>query len=196
MFREGDEPMKPPANVKTPAQYVASLPADRAKTITAVRALVVGHDRLDDPPVPLSRHLQQAADLLRRTDDKKVFVEAAYRYVTPSTDLTLRLSYNSDAKQLAQQLNGSIALHQRLADGWYLGVRILKMSLKYQDDQWYSFKGAPLAVYALVSSGAGGRSRALHRGAGAERQRVGRCRWTVERVRRHLGDLLIGRGTC
>ncbi len=32
--------MKPPPNVKTPAQYIASLPADRAKTITAVRALV------------------------------------------------------------------------------------------------------------------------------------------------------------
>ena len=32
--------MKPPSNVKTPAQYVASLPADRAKTIATVRALV------------------------------------------------------------------------------------------------------------------------------------------------------------
>ncbi len=35
--------MKPPSNVKTPAQYVASLPADRAKTIAAVRALVNEH---------------------------------------------------------------------------------------------------------------------------------------------------------
>jgi uncharacterized protein DUF1801 len=35
--------MKPAANVKTPAQYVASLPADRAKTIAAVRALVNKH---------------------------------------------------------------------------------------------------------------------------------------------------------
>src|SRR6266481_1514910 len=26
----------------------------------------LGHDRLDDPPVSISRHLQQAADLLRR----------------------------------------------------------------------------------------------------------------------------------
>ena len=32
--------MKPPSNVKTPAQYIASLPADRAKTVAAVRALV------------------------------------------------------------------------------------------------------------------------------------------------------------
>ena len=35
--------MKPAANVKTPAQYIASLPADRAKTIATVRALVNRH---------------------------------------------------------------------------------------------------------------------------------------------------------
>jgi hypothetical protein len=35
--------MKPPSNVKTPAQYIASLPADRAKTIATVRALVSKH---------------------------------------------------------------------------------------------------------------------------------------------------------
>ena len=32
--------MKPPPNVKTPEQYIASLPADRAKTITTMRAFV------------------------------------------------------------------------------------------------------------------------------------------------------------
>jgi len=35
--------MKPPSNVKTPAQYIASLPAGRAKTISTVRALVNKH---------------------------------------------------------------------------------------------------------------------------------------------------------
>src|SRR5690348_7520654 len=35
--------MKPPSNVKTPAQYIASLPADRARTIATVRALVNQH---------------------------------------------------------------------------------------------------------------------------------------------------------
>ena len=35
--------MKPPSSVKTPTQYVASLPADRAKTIATVRALVNKH---------------------------------------------------------------------------------------------------------------------------------------------------------
>ena len=36
--------MKPPPNVKTPAQYIDSLPADRAKTIATVRALVNKHN--------------------------------------------------------------------------------------------------------------------------------------------------------
>jgi hypothetical protein len=40
---EDEESMKPAANVKTPAQYIASLPADRAKTIATVRALVNKH---------------------------------------------------------------------------------------------------------------------------------------------------------
>jgi hypothetical protein len=35
--------MKPPSSVKTPAQYIASLPADRAKTIATVRAVVNKH---------------------------------------------------------------------------------------------------------------------------------------------------------
>ncbi len=35
--------MKPPSNVKTPAQYIASLPDDRAKTIATVRAFVNKH---------------------------------------------------------------------------------------------------------------------------------------------------------
>jgi uncharacterized protein DUF1801 len=35
--------MKPPPNVKTPAQYIASLPADRAKTIATMRAFVNEH---------------------------------------------------------------------------------------------------------------------------------------------------------
>lgn len=40
---EADAPMKPPADVTTPAQYIASLPADRAKTIATVRAFVNQH---------------------------------------------------------------------------------------------------------------------------------------------------------
>jgi hypothetical protein len=77
--REGDESMKPPSNVKTPAEYIASLPADRAKTIATVHALVNKHiPRGYDEclvwgtigwTIPLSRYpdtYKQAADLLRR----------------------------------------------------------------------------------------------------------------------------------
>src|SRR6201990_2982202 len=35
--------MKPSSNVKTPAQHIAAHPADRAKTIATVRALVNKH---------------------------------------------------------------------------------------------------------------------------------------------------------
>ena len=35
--------MKPPPSIKTPEQYIASLPGDRAKTITTVRALINRH---------------------------------------------------------------------------------------------------------------------------------------------------------
>jgi hypothetical protein len=38
-----DEFMKPPSNVKTPAQYIASIPADRSKTIATARAFVNKH---------------------------------------------------------------------------------------------------------------------------------------------------------
>src|SRR5882757_5051052 len=41
--RQDGESMKPPSNVKTPRQYIASLPAGRAKTIATVRALVNKH---------------------------------------------------------------------------------------------------------------------------------------------------------
>jgi hypothetical protein len=43
LFLEDDPSMKPPSHVKTPAQYIATLPADRAKTIATVRALVNKH---------------------------------------------------------------------------------------------------------------------------------------------------------
>jgi hypothetical protein len=144
------------AGGKNTVKYADFLPA-WSRRLNVMTAVVPTHDRrLDD--------LVRAGDVRRPdeiqpglslsdffvTEEKKVFVEAAYRYVTASTDLTLRLSYTSDGTQLAQQLNGSIALRQHLADGWCLGVRIAKLSLKYQDDNWYSFTGAPLAVYASL----------------------------------------------
>jgi hypothetical protein len=43
LIREHDESMKPASNVKTPEQYIASLPAERAKTIATMRAFVNKH---------------------------------------------------------------------------------------------------------------------------------------------------------
>jgi len=43
LVQEHNKSMKPPSNVKTPAQYIASLPAERAKTIATVRAFVNKH---------------------------------------------------------------------------------------------------------------------------------------------------------
>ncbi len=42
-FGKNSGSVKPAPNIKTPAQYVASLPAERAKTIAMVRALVNKH---------------------------------------------------------------------------------------------------------------------------------------------------------
>ncbi|HEX5221617.1 MAG TPA: DUF1801 domain-containing protein [Verrucomicrobiae bacterium] len=42
-FELEDESMKPASNVKTPEQYLASLPADRAETIRAMHAFVNRH---------------------------------------------------------------------------------------------------------------------------------------------------------
>lgn len=44
--REDDESMKPPSNVKTPAQYIASLPFDRAKTADLLRRSLVAEKLL------------------------------------------------------------------------------------------------------------------------------------------------------
>ena len=70
--------MKPAPHVKTPAQYIASLPADRAKTIATVRAFVNKHiPRGYDEclvwgtigwaiPLSIPRHSQRPAAHLRR----------------------------------------------------------------------------------------------------------------------------------
>ena len=71
-------PMKSAPNVKTAAEYVASLPPDRRKTITAVRKMIrdnipsgysenilMGMICLGRSAVALSQYLQQAAALLR-----------------------------------------------------------------------------------------------------------------------------------
>ncbi len=88
-------------------------------------------------------------------DDKRVFVEAAYRYVTGDTDATVRVSFNSeglawgDASEM-RWLDGSIAVRQRVADGWRVGFRVDKLSVRKQGDEWTSFRTTPVGAAVSV----------------------------------------------
>ncbi|HEX4486740.1 MAG TPA: hypothetical protein VH088_10760 [Terriglobales bacterium] len=66
--------MKPPANVKTPAQYIDSLPADRAKTIATVRIGEQAHS---------ARHEKSRGQTERSpfVDEWKVAVRGNTRYL-------------------------------------------------------------------------------------------------------------------
>ncbi|HJU24580.1 MAG TPA: hypothetical protein VJ891_18920, partial [Casimicrobiaceae bacterium] len=80
----------------------------------------------------------------------QVFVEAAYRYVTDWTDITVRVSFDQSESGLERQVNGSIAVRQKLATGWLLGMTVEKVSLRGQDDNWSTFTTAPLALYGSL----------------------------------------------
>jgi hypothetical protein len=84
------------------------------------------------------------------TGDGKVFVEGAYRYVGKSTDVTVRVNYNSSEEGLARQLGGSLAIRERVANGWWLGLKVEKMSLKGKADDWSSYRTAPIAAYGSL----------------------------------------------
>ena len=92
-------------------------------------------------------------------DSKRVFVEAAYRYVTPHTDITVRVSFNSEglrwgAAEEMRWLNGAIAVRQRVASGWYLGARVEKLSVRKQDNEWQTLRTTPIAA-AVTLDGPG-----------------------------------------
>jgi hypothetical protein len=80
----------------------------------------------------------------------KVFVEGGYRYVSGGTDVTVKVNWNNKEEELSRQLGGSIAIRQKVADNLHLGLRVEKMSLRGQADDWTSFKTAPLSAYASV----------------------------------------------
>ncbi len=84
--------------------------------------------------------------------DGQVFVEGAYRYVTPYTDITVRVNFDQSESNIERQFNGSIAIKQQLATGWYMGLTIEKMSLRGKDDNWSSFATAPLSIYASLKA--------------------------------------------
>jgi hypothetical protein len=84
------------------------------------------------------------------TQQGTVYVEGAYRYIGKTTDVTLRVSFDSSETGLARRLNGSIAVQQKIADDWLVGIRIEKMSLQGRADDWSSFTTAPISVYGTL----------------------------------------------
>ena len=82
----------------------------------------------------------------------EVFVEGAYRYLSPDgrTDVTVRVSFDSAQKGIERQLGGGLAFKQYLARGYWLGLRIEKLSLFGKPREWQSLGTTPLAVYGSI----------------------------------------------
>jgi hypothetical protein len=86
------------------------------------------------------------------TQEGKVFVEGAYRYVTHYADVIVRVSFDRSEEELERALDGSFAIQRELASGWVLAVKIDKLSLRGRDDRWSSFSTAPLSVTAALGA--------------------------------------------
>jgi hypothetical protein len=84
--------------------------------------------------------------------DGQVFVEGAYRFCTPYTDITVRVNFDQSEVGLERQFNGSLAIKQQLATGWYLGLTVEKLSLRGKDDNWSSFATAPVSIYGTLKA--------------------------------------------
>ena len=88
-------------------------------------------------------------------DPKRLFVEAAYRWVTPTTEVTVKVSFNSEglrwgAADEMRWLNGAIAVRERVATGWYVGLRVEKLSLRNTPDEWQTFRATPVGAAVSV----------------------------------------------
>lgn len=144
--------------------------ADWARAMRAATVVLPARD-------PRLAPLEKAGDLRRPTpiytgltlsdfyvtETGKVYVEGAFRYVGESTDVTVRVGYDTSEEGLDRRLGGSIAVKRRLAPDWYLGLQITKLSLQGQADDWHSFQAAPLAIYGAL------RAHGLELKAGEER---------------------------
>jgi hypothetical protein len=84
--------------------------------------------------------------------ESKVFVEGAYRFVTDWTDITMRVNFDQSEEGLARQFGGSLAIQQKLATGWFLGLTVEKVSLRGQNDDWSSFSTAPISIYGSLKA--------------------------------------------
>lgn len=81
----------------------------------------------------------------------KVYVEAAWRYAGPSTDVTVKVRWDQAESSLARQLGGALAIRQQLSADWFLGLEIQKVSLLYQEDDWRDPRRLPLSIYGTLS---------------------------------------------
>lgn len=134
--------------------------ADWARHHNSMTVVVPARDpRLDD--------LVRASTDLRRADtvycgltlsdfyitpDGKVFVEAAYRYVGASTDVTVRINWNQSQDELERQLGGTLAIRQRVAERCYIAIVVEKISLVGEADDWHRFSTTPLSIYASLET--------------------------------------------
>ncbi len=41
-------------------------------------------------------------------------------------------------------------MRQKIANGWYVGVTVAKMSLRGRDDDWSHFSTAPISIYGTL----------------------------------------------
>jgi hypothetical protein len=103
-------------------------------------------------------------------DRTRVYVEGAYRYVTADTDVTVRVSFNSEglawggADEL-RWLNGSIAVRHRVTGKWTVGFRVDKLSLRKQGEEWNTFRTTPLGGALSVDGPGFSLAVAAERGA-------------------------------
>jgi hypothetical protein len=103
-------------------------------------------------------------------DAKRLLIEAAYRYVTPRTEVTVKVSFNSDGLRdedpsAMRWLNGSIAVRQRVADGWYVGFRVEKLSLRKESGEWQTLRTMPVGAALSLEGPAFALTVAAERGA-------------------------------
>src|SRR4029077_3769516 len=59
-------------------------------------------------------------------------------------------NFNSAESGAARMLGGGLALRQRLASGWFVGISCEKLSVRARDDTWTSCETTPLAVYGTI----------------------------------------------
>ncbi len=141
--------MKPPSNIKTPDQYIASLPADRAKTIATVRGFVRQHIPRGYEEclvwgtigwaIPLSRypdtHNQQPIIYVALSSQKNycvLYLMGAYTYGSASQLEQLKTAFKAAGKKLVM---GKCCVHFKSPDDLPLAA-IGKLISAISSEQW------------------------------------------------------------